>query len=39
MLFLKGEVFLSKETDDNRDNGDNHLGWSRVDTTDFYEKF
>ena len=36
-LFLEGEIFLSKETDDYRDDGDDHFGWSRVDTAEFHQ--
>ena len=36
-LFLEGEIFLPKETDDYRDDGDDHFGWSRVDTAVFHQ--
>ena len=38
-LLLEREIFLSEEADSNCDNSDEHLGWSRVDTTNFDKEF
>jgi hypothetical protein len=38
VLFLEGEIFLPKETDYDCDDGDDHFGWSRVDTANFHKQ-